>query len=291
MRHPGEVAVQRRSGVRLEDHGSSRTRPEIPEAAAEFLRDQRMIVLGAADDLGRLWAGGLTGPAGFAAPEDDRTIALHALPHAADPLHGLFRQERDLGLLAIEPHTRRRMRVNGTAVQAGDSLVVWSEQAYANCPKYIQTREPTTAPGASSGLGRGTSPSRRHLDWIAAADTFFIATRAEGYGADVSHRGGNPGFVRITGPRTLEFLDYPGNGMYMTLGNLELDPRAGLLFPDWERGETLQLTGRAAVEWGERPVVRFELDEYAHLAGTLPAGWTAPGYHRFNPPVQLLDRR
>ncbi|MFF4617694.1 pyridoxamine 5'-phosphate oxidase family protein [Nonomuraea jabiensis] len=286
MRHPGEVAVQRRAGVRLEDHGSSRTRPEIPEPAAEFLRNQHMIVLGAADDGGRVWAGVLTGPAGFASAADDRTIVLHALPGADDPLHGLFERERDIGLIAIEPHTRRRMRVNGTAVRAGDALVVWTEQVYSNCPKYIQTRSPTSAPGEPAGLGRGIALPDRHRRWIAEADTFFIATRAEGLGADVSHRGGNPGFVRVTGARSLEFPDYQGNAMYMTLGNLELDPAAGLLFVDWERGETLQLTGRARVDWGDQRTVRFELDEYAHLGGTVSAGWTAPGYHRFNPPVE-----
>ncbi|MEV0229806.1 pyridoxamine 5'-phosphate oxidase family protein [Nonomuraea sp. NPDC050786] len=285
MRHPGEVAVQRRAGVRAEDHGSSRTRPQIPEVAAEFLRNQHMIVVGAADDGGRAWATVLTGPTGFASPSDDRTIVLHAAPDAADPLHGLFARERDIGLLAIEPHTRRRMRVNGTAVQAGETLVVRTEQVYSNCPKYIQTRSPTSAPGTPGALGRGTSLSDRHRRWIAEADTFFIATRADGLGADVSHRGGNPGFVQVTGARSLAFLDYQGNSMYMTLGNLELDPAAGLLFVDWERGETLHLTGRARVEWGERRVVRFELDEYAHLADTVSAGWTAPGYHRFNPPI------
>ncbi|MGW0805115.1 pyridoxamine 5'-phosphate oxidase family protein [Nonomuraea sp. NPDC002799] len=283
MRHPGEVAVQQRAGVRAPDLGSARTRPEIPEVAAEFLRGQHLIVAGAADDLGRVWAGLLTGPAGFAAPEDDRTIVLNTLPAAPDALHGLFERERDIGLLAIEPHTRRRMRVNGTAVQAGEGLVVWTEQVYANCPKYIQTREPAAAPGTPAPLGRGTSLTERHSAWIEAADTFFIATRAEGLGADVSHRGGNPGFVRLTGPRSLVFPDYTGNSMYMTLGNLELNPAAGLLFVDWERGETLQLTGRAHVEWGERRLVRFELDAYVHAAGTVSAGWTAPGYHRANP--------
>ncbi|GAA1620600.1 pyridoxamine 5'-phosphate oxidase family protein [Nonomuraea maheshkhaliensis] len=282
--HPGEVAVQRRNGV-THDRGSARTRPEIPEVAAAFLGAQRMIVIGAADELGRLWASVLTGPAGFATAAGERTIVLRALPGAGDPLHGLFESERDLGLLAIEPHTRRRMRVNGRAVRDGDTLVVRTEQVYANCPKYIQTREPTSAPGTPAVLGHGTTLDLRQSDLIAAADTFFIATRAEGYGADVSHRGGNPGFVRVTGPRSLEFPDYPGNTMYMTLGNLELDPAAGLLFPDWERGGTLQLTGRARVEWGSEPVVRFELDAYVDRAGTLPAGWTAPGYHRFNPPV------
>ncbi|WP_043630029.1 pyridoxamine 5'-phosphate oxidase family protein [Nonomuraea candida] len=283
--HPGEVAAQRRAGVGLTGHGSARTRPEIPGPAAEFLRAQRMIVAGAADDLGHLWAGVLTGPAGFAAAEDDRTIVIRALPAAGDPLHGLFAAERDLGLLAIEPHTRRRMRVNGTAVQAGDSLVVWTEQVYSNCPKYIQTREPTTFPGTPATLGGGSELTERHADLIAAADTFFVATAADGHGADVSHRGGNPGFVRVTGPRTLEWPDYPGNGMYMTLGNLELNPAAGLLFPDWEQGGTLQLTGTARVEWGDRPVVRYELESYVHQLAAMPGGWTAPGYHRFNPPV------
>ncbi|MFI7615239.1 pyridoxamine 5'-phosphate oxidase family protein [Nonomuraea terrae] len=283
--HPGEVAVQRRAGVRQGGHGSSRTRPEIPEVAAGFLRAQRMVVAGAADDLGRIWAAALTGPGGFADPRGERTIVLHALPAAGDPLHGLFTRERDLGLLAIEPHTRRRMRVNGRAVRAGETLVVRTEQVYANCPKYLQTREPTSAPGTPSLPARGTILEGRHQAWISAADTFFVATRAEGFGADVSHRGGNPGFVRLTGPRSLDFPDYQGNNMFMTLGNLELDPGAGLLFADWERGETLQLTGRARVEWGERRVVRFEMDEYVHLAGTIPSAWTAPGYHRFNPPV------
>jgi predicted pyridoxine 5'-phosphate oxidase superfamily flavin-nucleotide-binding protein len=178
------------------------------------------------------------------------------------------------------------MRVNGTAVQAGGSLVVWTEQVYANCPKYIQTREPTGPPGVPALLGTGTALTPDHRAWIEAADTFFIATGAEGMGADVSHRGGNPGFVQVTGPASLAFPDYVGNSMYMTLGNLELNPAAGLLFVDWERGRTLHLTGRARVDWdAPQRMVRFDLTAYVHVAGTVPAGWTAPGYHRFNPSV------
>ncbi|GGT09883.1 pyridoxamine 5'-phosphate oxidase family protein [Nonomuraea spiralis] len=285
MRHPGEIAVQARAGVREPGaFGSSRTRPEIPEVAAAFLGEQRLLVAGAADDLGQVWADVLTGPPGFATAADDRTITVRALPAA--PLRDLFTAERDLGLLAIEPHTRRRMRVNGTAVRAGDSLVIWTEQVYANCPKHIQTREPTAPPGIPAVAGDGTAFTPRHVEWIESADTFFIATRAEGLGADVSHRGGNPGFVRVTGPASLEFPDYPGNSMFMTLGNLELDPAAGLLFVDWTRGQTLHLTGRAEVDWsGEGRVVRFELTAYTHMEGTVGAGWTPPGLHRFNPPV------
>ena len=80
------------------------------------------------------------------------------------------------------------------------------------------------------------SPDQRA--WITAADTFFVATHAAGLGADVSHRGGHPGFVSVTDEGRLTWPDYPGNSMYMTLGNLELEPRAGLLFLDWDRGRS-----------------------------------------------------
>ncbi|MFI7111771.1 pyridoxamine 5'-phosphate oxidase family protein [Nonomuraea sp. NPDC050227] len=285
MRHPGEIAVQARAGVRTPGaFGSSRTRPEIPEVAAAFLRAQHLLVAGAADDLGQVWADVLTGQPGFADADDDRTITVRALPAA--PLRGLFTAERDIGLLAIEPHTRRRMRVNGTAVQAGGGLVIWTEQVYSNCPKYIQAREPTAAPGVPEVVGGGTRLAPGHVEWIERADTFFIATRAAGLGADVSHRGGNPGFVRVTGPGSLEFPDYVGNSMYMTLGNLELDPAAGLLFVDWDAGRTLHLTGRAEVDWAaEQRSVRFELTAYTEVDGTVGAGWTPPELHRFNPPV------
>ncbi|WP_009476153.1 pyridoxamine 5'-phosphate oxidase family protein [Rhodococcus sp. JVH1] len=239
--------------------------------AAEFLRNQHALVIGAADDDGRVWAGMLAGPIGFAAPRDDRTIDLSVLPHPGDPLHGLFEQNRDVGLLAIEPQTRRRMRVNGIAVRADEILTVSAEQVYSNCPKHIQARPYTSPPVPRQELGRNTALSQRHCEWITEADTFFIATYVMGYGADASHRGGNPGFVSVTGPRTLQFEDYPGNSMFMTLGNLELDPAAGLLFVDWERGETLQLTGRAWVEWNDKRIVHFELDEYIHPAGTVSA--------------------
>jgi predicted pyridoxine 5'-phosphate oxidase superfamily flavin-nucleotide-binding protein len=53
-------------------------------------------------------------------------------------------------------------------------------------------------------------------------------------GVDCSHRGGNPGLVRVLDERRLVFPDYSGNNMFQTLGNLSLDSRAGLLFLDFE---------------------------------------------------------
>lgn len=90
---------------------------------------------------------------------------------------------------------------------------------------------------------------------ISSADTFFVASSSgtQGGGAgglDVSHRGGRPGFVRVDcGAAVLTIPDFRGNRFFNTLGNLLLDPRAGLLFADFASGNLLQVQGRAEIDW------------------------------------------
>lgn len=91
--------------------------------------------------------------------------------------------------------------------------------------------------------------TERQQDWITAADTFFIGSAHVQAGTDASHRGGNPGFVQVHDSRTLRWPDYAGNNLFNTLGNLNVEARAGLLFLDFEHGHTLQLTGSATVSW------------------------------------------
>ncbi len=266
--------------------GSVRVRPEIPDVAADFLRRRRLLVAAAADDRGRMWAGLLTGPEGFAEPLDERYIMIGALPASGDPLEGLFETEREIGLIAVEPATRRRMRVNGTAHVAGAGLLVHTDQVYANCPKYIQARTILPGPGRAAPVARAADTlGERHREWISRADTFFVATRAQGLGADVSHRGGNPGFVAVADERHLAWPDYVGNSMYMTLGNLELDPACGLLFLDWDSGDALHVTGTARVEWEPERTVRFEVDGVVEVTGASPLRWEFGGYSKHNPPV------
>ncbi|MBD3143945.1 pyridoxamine 5'-phosphate oxidase family protein [Microbispora bryophytorum] len=291
MRHAGEIAVQRRTGVRLAGHGSARVRAEIPEVAARFLESQRMVVIGAEDREGRAWAAPLTGRPGFVAPSGDRTILVDAVPVA--PLAGVFDDEHDIGILAVEPWTRRRMRVNGRARRDGDHLIVRTEQVYSNCPKYLQKRTivEDLEPGERTWRS-GDRLSEAQREWITAADTFFVATHAPGLGSDVSHRGGNPGFVEVVDDRRLVWPDYAGNLMYMTLGNLELNPAAGLLFLDWATGDALHLTGRARVDWDPREVpgaqrlVEFDVEHVLEAGGASPLRWAFEEYSRFNPPVR-----
>jgi predicted pyridoxine 5'-phosphate oxidase superfamily flavin-nucleotide-binding protein len=265
----------------------------VPRVAAEFLRQQRLVVIGAAAPDGGIWAGPLAGPPGFVTALDERTVTATRSAAPGDPLADVFETEQEMGMLAIEPASRRRMRINGRARQVGDRLVVRTEQVYANCPKYIQARDVATgAPGAAGNVRGSDRLAPDQQAWISTADTFFVATQAPNLGADTSHRGGHPGFVTVIDERRLTWPDYIGNSMYMTLGNLELDPRAGLLFLDWERGRTLQLTGRASVDWdtgraarvpGAQRIVDFAVDRVVQIDSAVPLRWTPPEYSPFNP--------
>lgn len=294
--HPGERAVQDRAGEGGPGWGSPMFGPEIPLQFVPFLRAQHMLVIGAADDDGNLWASILTGRPGFVGPVDERTIVVDALPPVGDPLREAFRAPRDVGMLALQPQTRRRIRVNGTADQHDNRLVVRTGQVLGNCPKYLQKRVVTTTAGSTPATApsRGAELTDGQRQWIEGADTFFIASRAAGEGADASHRGGMPGFVSVTGPRTLRWPDYSGNRFYMTLGNLQVNPAAGLLFLDWESGHTLQLSGTARVDWspesaaafpGAQRVVEFDIAAVVQIDHASPLRWELLEHSPVNPPV------
>jgi predicted pyridoxine 5'-phosphate oxidase superfamily flavin-nucleotide-binding protein len=179
------------------------------------------------------------------------------------------------------------MRVNGRLRSTPGGFTVEAHQVFSNCPKYLQKRQSCeTAEAREPKEPRHSSElTAAQAEFIAAADTFFLAT-AHHSGADASHRGGNPGFVQADSPHELSWLDYPGNSMFLTLGNLLSDPRAGLLFLDWTTGEALQLTGEARTEFsrnGEHRVVRFTVERVVETRGALPLRWSAPEYSPANP--------
>jgi len=82
---------------------------------------------------------------------------------------------------------------------------------------------------------------------IEAAPMFFLATADAAGRPDCSHKGGLPGFVRVTGPSELAFPDYDGNGQFRSLGNVRSNPHVGLLFIDWGAPRRLRVNGEATV--------------------------------------------
>jgi len=279
--HEGELDIQRRAGVVEEARRLARgVSPALTADAARLMAGYRMAVAASLDQDGRVWASVLTGPAGFLLPVDQKLMLVAAHPHAHDPLASNLAARNELGLLAIDLAARRRLRFNGRALLDPERGIFLSlDQVYGNCPKYIQARRVEALEPSGSGPSpvRSGAPDARQRAWIGSADTFFIGSFHPEGGADASHRGGAPGFVRMNGERSLVFGDYPGNNMFNTLGNLAVQPRAGLLFLDFENGATLQLTGRALLDRdpgkvasfrGARGVVvSFEIEEVLEVSG------------------------
>ena len=185
-----------------------------------------------------------------------RILLSEADRQPADPLWRNIAGHSRVGMLAIELGSRRRLRLNGRAASvSADQVLIEIDQAYPNCPKYIQRRHvrPAAAAGsfAAGDVWEGAVLDPERLAAIGRADTFFVATAHVSRGADASHRGGNPGFVNVLDATTLRIPDYRGNSMFNTLGNLALNPNAGLVFPDFENRRVLQLTGTAEILWDQ----------------------------------------
>lgn len=88
----------------------------------------------------------------------------------------------------------------------------------------------------------------RSAAFIARQDMFFLATAdAEGR-PTCSYKGGDPGFVQVVNERTVAFPNYDGNGLYLSAGNLLVNPNVGMLFLDLEKGNRLRLDGAARIE-------------------------------------------
>ncbi|MEB3229419.1 MAG: pyridoxamine 5'-phosphate oxidase family protein [Leptolyngbyaceae bacterium] len=295
--HPGEQAIQTRLGGRdrMETFGRRMIRDFLPEQHRQFYAQLSYFLVGTVDTAGNPWASILVGESGFISTPSDRTLHIAAQPLFGDPLVDNLVEGTDIGFLGIELHTRRRNRVNGVvSAIAPDGFSVAVGQTFGNCPKYIQARQfdlENFDPTAVKPVHPLTTLGDRERAMIAAADTLFIATayldKSAGVakGVDVSHRGGKPGFVGIEG-NTLTLPDFAGNCHFNTFGNIEFNPRAGLLFIDFEQGNLLYLTGRAEVIWDGDPAIalypgaerllKFHAETGLLVAGSLPLSWSAP---------------
>lgn len=256
--HPGEREMQRLAGeTAIADRNISVLSDTVIAGARPFIAKQFMAVLGSVAPDGRVWASLLFGKPGFVHTDDGHSIIID-MPDKdrdlSDPLWDNLASNQDIGMLFIEIGSRRRYRVNGMLNRLDQRGVeVAIREAYPNCPKYIQRRhlrslgEPVLPVQTAHGtVLRGTVETI-----ISQADTLFLASRHASNGADASHRGGTPGFIKQLDDTTLRIPDYDGNSLFNTLGNFQVDPHAGLCIPDFVHGQLLQLTGTASVHWNQ----------------------------------------
>ncbi|WHZ10356.1 MAG: putative iron-sulfur binding protein [Burkholderiaceae bacterium] len=292
--HEGELEMQARAGVleRMAVLGARVLSDRMSEQHRIFFAQLPFVVAGGLDAARQPWASVLAGPPGSIRSPDEQHLRIDTRASAGDPLAGAMRPGAPVALLGIEPHTRRRNRLNGVVTEFdAQGFAVEVQQSFGNCPKYIQAREPVFAPGVRAAphvhLANGLDAAARRI--VASADTFFVATAhpAAGgalasHGVDVSHRGGRPGFVRVTDGNQLTVPDFVGNGFFNTLGNIAVNPRAGLLFIDFATGDLLHVAVLAEVLWdgpelatfeGAQRLLRMEVVSALRRPAALPLRW------------------
>lgn len=290
--HPGERWVQEQVGVREEADGLAKIiRSSLEPKAQKFLQEQFFAIAATVDSQGWVWASLLLGKSGFIQGIGKREIQIPVEAVRDDLLCQNLNTCEDLGLLVINFANRRRLRLNGKAQVNHHKIELITEQVYFNCPKYIQKRQLVIEITNHSPKPTIQEWQTLPLEWqkqIAKADTFFIASWHPNGGADASHRGGNPGFIQVLSDNVLTFLDYMGNNLFNTLGNLVDYPQCGLFFLQFEENSALQLTGTATILWqtieeSSQRLVTFHIHRIRELSFTQKLHWQFLEYSPFNP--------
>ncbi len=290
--HRGERELQERVGVaeRMDVFGRKVIRDFMPDQHREFYQQLPFLVIATVDKQGAPWISLLASKNALAHSPDAKTLAVNAVPDAHDPVTEGLQADQAIGVLGIELHTRRRNRVNGRiSLLHHAGFVLDVEHAFGNCPQYIQTRQfqfidhPVEQPPVE--ISHTLDDEARHT--IAQADTFFVASYVDDADGDhprqidASHRGGKAGFVRVEG-NVLTIPDFAGNLHFNTLGNLHINPRAGLVFVNFANGDVLHLTGRTEIQFdgieiqsfqGAERLWRFTATKMVRRRGALPLRW------------------
>lgn len=255
--HPGEVALQRSAGAAhsLCDHARRVLLPFLADPPREFFALLPFIVVSFVDEHGNPWGTILPGLPGFVSSPTPEVLRVGRAPVAGDPLARALCVGASIGVLGIELQTRRRYRVNGiVSASDGSGFTVTVQQAYGNCPRYIQQRDCIDFGELALNITGQTFTDLSNIEaraLLRCADTMFVASYAPGPegdpAMDVSHRGGKPGFMRVDDDNAVTIPDFAGNRYFNTLGNILCTGRAGLIVPNFETGDVLLLTGDAAV--------------------------------------------
>ncbi|MBV8621239.1 MAG: pyridoxamine 5'-phosphate oxidase family protein [Curvibacter sp.] len=300
--HDGEKAAQARVDPlmrqRLARTGAQVVRDHLPEQHRLFFNQLPMVVTGTLDAHGQPWASALVGEPGFMHSPDPQHLDIRAHTLPGHPAGRVGTPGQAVGLLGLEWSTRRRNRLNGLVLASdADGFSLRVLQSFGNCPKYITTRQPGRLPYTREVAVTDTEGlDTAAIALIAQADTFFIATAhpdvarhpaeiPRSHGVDVSHRGGPRGFVRIEDANHLCVPDFAGNFYFNTLGNLLLEPRAGLLFIDFAGASLLYLAARVRIQWtgselaafaGAQRLLHLELLRVVRVDGGWPLQF-APG--------------
>jgi uncharacterized protein len=301
--HSGEQTVHDLLGVKkIANSAGTMIQPTMSKKFMKFLNGQNSFMISSIDQRGRVWSSFLAGnPGVIQAIEVDR-VKINTKINEGDPLFSNVSQYKEVGILVIDFASRIRIRINGkiSMVYPDGNFEIKIEQVFGNCPKYIQARRfkyKAFEGIESKKIHPSNTLNKKQQNWISKSDTFIIASSSSEGKMDISHRGGMPGFVHVINDKTIVFPDYSGNMLFNTLGNIVQNPNVGLLFFDFNTGDTLQITGEARIIWnidkdilskfpGAQRLVEFQLIEVLEAPCCESYNWEFLNYSTFNPKIE-----
>ncbi|KAK9772935.1 hypothetical protein SCAR479_10445 [Seiridium cardinale] len=317
-------------------HGDNPTHPGLAPQYYKRITNSPLVAFGTLDQLGRPWTTIWGGEVGFCRPIAQGVLGVNTKADSLfDPVvQETFAvaaegsQEREIvdeqlvkpeggkamAALSIDLETRDRVKVAGrfiagAVISQTDSgvgelqMAMQVEETLGNCPKYLNKKHitPHTPRPQLLSQDSGLPLPQVAVEVLQKADLFFISSKHGNGNMDVNHRGGPPGFMRLfrndSGAVTLVYPEYSGNRLYQTLGNLQKDPVAGLVVPDFETGNVLYVTGRTTTLIGDKAAaylprtklaVKIDVEEARFVKDGLPFRGDVIDYSPYNPPVRRL---
>lgn len=256
--HDGQLAIQKIAG---EEEIANQRIPMIANAlhprSIPFIEQQVLAFTGSEDSYGELWLSLIVGERGFISIPSVKEITFDVSKIVSNREDIFFKNivsKPTVGLLFHDAERRARYRAWGIARNNRNQLIFDIRLGYPSCPKHIQREVielDEDSKVTSSEYQKGTNLGELEKEWIMGAHTFFIATQSKKGDIESSHRGGDPGFIEIQENGLLRVPDYLGNSMFSTLGNIYENPKAALLFVDYDKGDTLQLSGNAELQFDQ----------------------------------------
>lgn len=307
-------------------HQDNPTATTLTMQASFMLQRSPLLALGTLDSQLRPWTTLWGGTTGFSEPLGGGLIGTRTFVDGKyDPVvqalvgdvpNGQMAYPKDGGKmiagLTIDLMTRKRVKfagrmIAGTMVKVeadGESphtldqvqMVTKVDQSLGNCPKYLNQYEVVPAIATPELASQGSTLSEAARALIAKSDLFFLSSSTQ-VDMDTNHRGGPQGFVRIMSSNEIVYPEYSGNRLYQSLGNLHLNPKIGMTFPDMEAGDVLYITGTttiligtdaAALLPGSNLAVKITIDEVHLVTSGLPFRATRKIPSAYNPSVRKL---
>ncbi|KAF2794179.1 oxidoreductase-like protein [Melanomma pulvis-pyrius CBS 109.77] len=317
--------------LHVPDHDNP-TSTMLTAQASFLLQRAPLLAIGALDAQTRPWTSLWGGQPGFSQPLGGGIIGTRTIVDGVnDPVvqalvGGVEKGEmvqddtKMFAGLTIDLMTRKRVKIFGHMVagsvgeidvefedgaekpegapskQDQIQLVTKIEQSLGNCPKYLNQYEIRPALVTSRLLSQSSELSAEAKDLISKADMFFLSSSTP-EDMDTNHRGGPPGFVRILSDTEIIYPEYSGNRLYQTLGNLQMNPRVGITFPDYETGNVLYMTGTAEILVasdaasllpGSNLALKITVEEARLVESGLPFRGTRKDPSPYNPLIRKL---